>query len=152
MNRDPRTFLFFFLPSLSFSFVLSTLSFYPLLSRAILSSRICDHQHAKWIKFLDYTFRVRPFFTRFRFLYLRSHPPLPPPPLASALVAVPYRVDRIPDCFSAPTEYLVPHTVSSRISASLSLSLSSSFAIGSFFVALLFPFPSLLALTLRTHP
>ena len=38
---------------------------------AILSSRICDHQHAKWIKFLDYTFR-RPFFTRFRFLYLAS--------------------------------------------------------------------------------
>lgn len=29
-----------------------------------MSSRICDHQHAKWIKFLDYTFR-RPFFTRF---------------------------------------------------------------------------------------
>lgn len=41
------------------------------LLRAILSSRICDHQHAKWIKFLDYTFR-RPFFTRFRFLYLAS--------------------------------------------------------------------------------
>lgn len=49
----------------------STLQPALLLPRAILSSRICDHQHAKWIKFLDYTLR-RPFFTRFRFLYLAS--------------------------------------------------------------------------------
>lgn len=50
-------------PPAALSFSLSLLSFstlplfYPLLPRAILSSRICDHQHAKWIKFLDYTFR-----------------------------------------------------------------------------------------------
>lgn len=54
VNRDPRAHQplspFFFLPP-------SLFSFYPLLPRAILSSRICDHQHAKWIKFLDYTFR-----------------------------------------------------------------------------------------------
>lgn len=54
VNRDPRAHQplspFFFLPPSHFSF-------YPLLPRAILSSRICDHQHAKWIKFLDYTFR-----------------------------------------------------------------------------------------------
>lgn len=56
MNRDPRAHqpLSLSLSLLSFS----TLPlFYPLLPRAILSSRICDHQHAKWIKFLDYTFR-----------------------------------------------------------------------------------------------
>lgn len=47
--RPPAAFSFLFPPLL--------FSFYPLLPRAILSSRICDHQHAKWIKFLDYTFR-----------------------------------------------------------------------------------------------
>lgn len=73
--------------------------------RAILSSRICDHQHAKWIKFLDYTFR-RPFFTRFRFLYLASrhrsqlHPPSPNG--ASLFLLVSFRPVPIPDCFSPP--------------------------------------------------
>lgn len=94
--RPPAAFSFF--PALSASLLACPspalfLSFSSL-PRAILSSRICDHQHAKWIKFLDYTFR-RPFFTRFRFLYPASRP-------ASSL-AVPYRANRIPDCFSAPT-------------------------------------------------
>lgn len=94
VNRDPcaptsRAFSFF----LTCPFALPHAT-----ALAILSSRICDHQHAKWIKFLDYTFR-RPFFTRFRFLYPASRP-APPHTLA-----VPYRArrDRIPDCFSAPT-------------------------------------------------
>lgn len=52
VNRDPRA------PTSRFLLSFSSLPlFYPLLPHAILSSRICDHQHAKWIKFLDYTFR-----------------------------------------------------------------------------------------------
>lgn len=83
------------------SFSLCSFSFYPVLPRAILSSRICDHQHAKWIKFLDYTF-CRPFFTRFRFLYPVSSSFLPSPRVTACRRPVSRR-SRIPDCFSAPT-------------------------------------------------
>lgn len=100
VNRDPRA------PTKpAFSFFLTSSLAPHATALAILSSRICDHQHAKWIKFLDYTFR-RPFFTRFRFLYPASRP-------------VRYRTrpsriarrDRIPDCFSAPTNIRTTCTI-----------------------------------------
>lgn len=72
-------------PSFSLLFSL-TLSLYAT-ALAILSSRICDHQHAKWIKFLDYTFR-RPFFTRFRFLYPASRSAHSPSHIARAPATV----------------------------------------------------------------
>lgn len=72
-------------------------SLYPLLPRAILSSRICDHQHAKWIKFLDYTFR-RPLSLPVSDSYTRSLAPR-----RSSLVAT-FRI--------APTisQIVSPHT------------------------------------------
>lgn len=81
VNRDPRA------PTgePAFSFFLTSSLAPHATALAILSSRICDHQHAKWIKFLDYTFR-RPFFTRFRFLYPASCPASPHSPSRFATV------------------------------------------------------------------
>lgn len=95
VNRDPRACQ----PLSSFFFLPFLFSFYPLLPRAILSSRICDHQHAKWIKFLDYTFRSP-------FLYLLPIPILgrltPPRPLSS----LPSRIAPTVFQIVSPHEYL----------------------------------------------
>lgn len=105
----------------------STLQPALLLLRAILSSRICDHQHAKWIKFLDYTFRVAlslpasDSYTWFRAtIHRRLRPLSPHPSLFVCLVS-------IPSLFQIVSRHLRPSSHPTLLSASFALSSSRVF-------------------------
>lgn len=117
VNRDPRA------PTSRFLLSFSSLPlFYPLLPRAILSSRICDHQHAKWIKFLDYTFRSPflyslpiPIPGRFTLHYPQISSPSRIAPTVSQIVSPHLRIS-IPRAHYPPSVFLPTPSHSSFLS------------------------------------
>ena len=136
VNRDPRARQ----PLSSFFFLPFPFSFYPLLPRAILSFRICDHQHAKWIKFLDYTLRSP-------FLYLLPIPILGRLAPRRLLSSLPSRITpTVSQIVSPHLRISVPCAVSSiRVSA-------RSFSLHSTFLYFFFVKEILLFSFLRSHP